>query len=305
MSEPMQWSDLQFFLAVCERGSIGAAAQALHVNHSTVLRRLAALERSLSVRLFDRQPRGYVLTGHGHELAAGVAGIGDQLDAAQRRVSGADLALEGSVRVTAPDTLVQPLLLPLFAEFRARHPDVRLELVAGSSFLNLSRREADVAVRGSNQPPEHLVGRRVGTLRTALYASRAYLRGRGGKAARESHRWIGHEPALAHLQSARWMRKNVPDAHVALRVDSLVTMADAVAAGLGVAWLLTPLAEARKLQQLEPPPEAFDTRVWVLTHPDLKRVARIKALTDFLHERLSADPRLALQPGAPTSPPSR
>lgn len=293
MAEPLEWSDLQYFLAVCERGSIGAAAQALRVNHSTVLRRIASLERRLSVRLFDRLPRGYVLTGHGHELAAGMAGIAEQLDSAQRQVTGADLALSGTIRLTAPDTLMQQLLLPLLAEFRAQHPQVRLELVANNSFLNLTRREADVAVRGSNKPPENLVGRRAGRIQTALYASPAYLKRVKSRSAAADRWWIGHEPSLWHLQSAQWMRKHVPAERIVLRVDSLVTMAEAVAAGLGVAWLLCPLGEARGLKRLEPPRPEFDTQVWVLTHPDLKRVARIKALTDFLHERLSADARLA------------
>ena len=152
----MNWDDVQVFLGVCRAGSISGAARQLAVNHSTVLSRIANLERTLSVRLFDRLPRGYSLTAHGHELAASVAGVPEQLDAAQRRLTGADLALSGTIRVTAPDTLGQELLLPLFAQFQAMHPQVRLELVTGSTFLNLTQREADVAVRGSNQPPEKL-----------------------------------------------------------------------------------------------------------------------------------------------------
>lgn len=294
MVEPLQWSDLQYFLAVVERGSIGAAAQALQVNHSTVLRRIANLERTLCVRLFDRLPRGYALTAQGHELAASVAGVPGQLDAAQRRVTGADLALSGTIRVTAPDTLGQELLLPLLAQFQARHPQVRLELVAGSAFLNLTQREADVAVRGSNKPPDNLVGRRVGVIQTALYASRAYLKTLDARHTEADYRWVGHDSALAHLQSAKWIAKNVAPERIVLRVDSLVAMAQAVAAGFGVGWLLCPLGDSRAgLEQLKPPPTDLDTQVWVLTHPDLRRVARIKALTDFLHERLSADPRLA------------
>jgi DNA-binding transcriptional LysR family regulator len=295
MAEPLEWSDLQYFLAVVERGSIGAAAQALQVNHSTVLRRIGNLERTLAVRLFDRLPRGYALTARGHELAASIQGVPEQLDAAQRRVTGADLALEGSIRITAPDALVHGLLLPLLAEFQARHPRVRLELVAGGAFLNLTQREADVAVRGSNKPPENLVGRRAGTLRTAPYASRAYLKTLGPRHTEADWRWVGHDAALAHLQSAKWIGKHVAPERVVLRVDSLVAMADAVAAGFGVGWLLCVLGDARAgLRQLRPPAPELDTQLWVLTHPDLRRVARIKALTDFLHERLAADPRLAM-----------
>jgi DNA-binding transcriptional LysR family regulator len=293
MSEPLEWSDLQYFLAVCERGSVAGAAQALQVNHSTVLRRLASLERGLAVRLFDRLPRGYTLTAHGHELAAGLDGVGERVEAAQRRVTGADLALGGTIRLTAPDVLIRHLLLPLLAEFRLRHPQLQLELVANDDFLNLTQREADVAVRGSNRPPDTLVGRRAGRLQTALYAAQAYLETLPPPYAQADYRWVGHDAPLAHLQSAQWMRRHVAAERVVLRVDRLATMGDAVAAGVGVGWLLCPLGDALGLQRLQPPPAEFDSELWVLTHPDLRRVARIKVLTDFLYERLSADARLA------------
>lgn len=296
MARSLEWSDLQFFVAVCERGSIGAAAQALGVNHSTVLRRIANLEATLDVRLFDRLPRGYALTTHGQELAASVTGVQEQLDAAQRRVTGADLALSGVIRLTAPDTLVQGLLLPMLAEFQAMHPALQLEIVGNNQFLNLTQREADVAVRGSNSPPENLVGRRVGNIRTALYASRGYLASLGAGQGEDDWRWVGHDASLAHLQSAKWMQMNVAPARVALRVTSLVAMTEAVIAGFGVGWLLCPLGDpVPELVRLREPPPDLDTQIWVLTHPDLKRVARVRALTDFLYERLSTDPRLAHQ----------
>lgn len=294
MPTPLEWSDLQFFVAVCERGSVGAAAKALGVNHSTVLRRIANLERTLDVRLFDRLPSGYALTEQGRTLEAGVAGVQDQLDAAQRQITGSDLALGGTIRLTAPDTLSQAFLFPLLAEFQAAHPAVRLELIAGNNFLNLTQREADVAVRGSNHPPENLVGRRAGVIQTALYGSREYLKSLGRKHATADYHWVGHDPALSHLLSAKWMAKHVAPERVVFRVDSLVSMANAVAAGFGVGWLLCPLGDAREeLQRIQVPRADLDTQIWVLTHPDLKRVARIKALTDFLYERLSSDGRLA------------
>ena len=297
MSRKVEWSDLQFFVAVCERGSIGGAAQALGVNHSTVLRRVANLESTLGVRLFDRLPRGYALTVHGQELATAITGVQEQLDAAQRRVTGADLALSGLIRLTAPDTLLKSLLLPMLAEFQRDHPQVQLEIVSNNQFLNLTQREADVAVRGSNSPPENLVGRRVGHIQTALYAARTYLDGLGPDHEQADWRWVGHDASLAHLESAQWMRKHVAPGQVGIRLTSLVAMADAVAAGFGVSWLLCPLGDALPgLVRLREPPRDLDTQVWVLTHPNLKRVARIRALTDFLFHRLSNDPRLAHSP---------
>ncbi len=291
MPRRLQWSDLQVFLAVHERGSIGAAAQALGINHSTVLRRIGRLEETLQVRLFDRLPSGYALTARGSAFVAGIGSVAEQIGHAERQVTGDDLQLAGSVRLTAPDVFL-PLLLDPLREFQQRHPALRIELVEGNAFLNLSRHEADLAVRGSSRPPDNLIARPVGTLQTALYA----LAGRftDSELADESAwRWIGHTEALAHLDSARWIERQVPPEQVVLRVDSLAALTAAVAAGLGVGWLLRPLAAMHpQLVELRPAPAGFDTRVWVLCHPELRRVARIKALADALVSALAADPRL-------------
>ncbi|GAA4863044.1 LysR family transcriptional regulator [Luteimonas vadosa] len=293
MAKPIHWDDLQYFLAVCEHGSLGAAARALGVNHSTVLRRIGSLEATLGVRLFDRLPAGYTLTAQGHALASEMSGVPEQVDAAQRRVVGGDLELKGSIRLTAPDVVMQSMLLPALARFRRMHPQLELELVVNSSLLNLTRREADVAVRGSNEPPPTLVGRRVGKVRVGLYASRDYLDSLGPSPSEADYQWVCLDETYAHMASAKWVREHVPPERIALKVNHLPTLADAVAAGLGVGWLLCPLGETRKdLVCLREPLPEMDTQVWVLTHRDLRRVARIRALTDLLYEHLSQDPRL-------------
>ena len=290
---PLHWDDLQYFLAICRKGTIGGAAKWLGVNHSTVLRRIASLEDALDLRLFDRLPSGYVLTAQGHELSADLAGIAEQIEATQRRLSGGDVAIQGVIRLTSTDTLIQGLLMPYLTEFQARHPQVQIQIVVNNSFLNLTQREADVAVRGSNRPPENLIGRRAGTIETALYASRDYIKSLGKRHTEDDYRWIALDESLAHLESAKWMRQHVPADRIAMRFDNLVGMVDAVAAGIGVGMLLCPLADRRpELVQLKEPMRQMDTQIWVLTHPDLKQVARIRALTDFLYERLSADTRL-------------
>jgi len=293
VSEIPSWDDLQYFLAVCRHSTIGGAARWLGVNHSTVLRRIASLEQALDQRLFDRLPSGYALTEHGHELAASLAGIAEQIETAQRRIAGGDLAIQGVIRLTSTDTLVHGLLMPYLAEFHARHPAVQLQIVINNSFLNLTQREADVAVRGSNRPPENLIGRRAGVIETALYASRGYLKSLGKSRGYEDYHWIAPDESLAHLESAKWMRQHVRPDRIVMRVDNLVGLVDAVAAGIGVGLLLCPLADRRReLVRIEEPMRQMDTQIWVLTHPDLKRVARIRALTDFLYERLSSDKQL-------------
>lgn len=298
MTPPASWDDLQYFLAVVEHGSLGAAARALGVNHSTVLRRLASLERVLEVRLFDRLPAGYVPTATGRALAAQLADVGARIEDSQRRVRGGDLVLDGPVRLTAPDALTGSLLMPHLAGFHALHPRVQVQLVVNDSFLSLTQREADLAVRGANAAPENLIARPVGRVRTALYASRAYLDAHGRDPAAAHHAWVAPDETLAHLASARWLARHAPAARLVFRCDHLPGLVDAVVAGLGLGLLLCHLADARpELERLSDPIPELDTPLWLLSHPALRHVARVRALADHLVQRLRADPRLDADAG--------
>jgi DNA-binding transcriptional LysR family regulator len=283
------WSDLQTFLQVQARGSVSAAARALGVNHSTVLRRLDSLEQALALRLFERLPSGYVATAAGEQLAAQLAGVQEQVESATRRLAGSDLEIAGTIRLTSTDTLFRSVLMPGLREFQGLHPRLQLQLVMNNSFMSLSKREADIAVRGSLHPPEHLVGRRAGSIQTAPYAARAYLENHAQPARWQDHRWIGPDESLAHLEQAKWLAANIDDARVAVRIDSLAGMLDCALQGMGAAMLLCPLADQHPglVRLAEPLPE-LDTPVWILTHPDLKKLARIKALTTFLYHYLGA-----------------
>ncbi|HEY9104155.1 LysR family transcriptional regulator [Chitinimonas sp.] len=289
----MDWDDLRCFLAVQQGGSVSAAARQLAVNHSTVLRRLGRLEAVLAVRLFDRRNSGYLITPAGEALASELAGLGEQIETAQRRLMGQDRAIRGTIRLTSTDTLFASLLTPLLAEFRALYPEVTLELVMSNHFMRLTRREADVAVRGTNQPPDQLLGRCAGRIRTAPYASRSYLDSLPLGASWQDGSWVAPDEALGHLAQARWLAKAIPAAQVVARSDSLVGMLQCVRAGMGTAMLLCPLADDYpELVQLAPASPELDTEIWILAHPDMRQVARVGVLTQFLHSRLSADPRL-------------
>jgi DNA-binding transcriptional LysR family regulator len=283
----LDWDDLRAFLAVSERGSVSGAAKFLNVNHSTVLRRLASLEKRLGARLFDRLPRGYELTAQGEELRNRLHGVSEQIDAAQRSLSGRDLGVAGAIRITTTDTLIHGLLMPHLAEFRALNPAIQMEIVINNTFLNLTRREADIAVRPSNTVPENLVGRRVGCLRTAIYASKKYLKENGGKKEWAAHVWVAPDEALSYLAQAKWMRDNIPADRIVVRIDSLLEMVAAVRDGMGLGLLLCILADDESdIVPLSEPIDELETDLWILTHPALKGVARIKALSDFLYARL-------------------
>ncbi len=281
------WDDLRFFLAVADAGSLARAARALGVTHSTVLRRLAALEARLEARLFERFQSGYTLTAAGEALRGRLAEPASAIESAQRELKGLDAVLSGTIRLTTTDTLVRGLLLPALASFRRLHPGIALQVVIDNAFLNLTRREADVAVRPSNHPPENLVGREIGLIQTAIYGARRYLRrakqARIGPTQWERHDWVALDESLDHLAQAKWVRARIPPGRIVLRVDSLASLADAVREGHGVGMLLCMLGDReRDLVRLAPPHPDLDTQVWVLTHPALRRVQRIRALTAHL-----------------------
>jgi DNA-binding transcriptional LysR family regulator len=288
------WDHLRYFLALSERRSVSGAARFLNVNHSTVLRRVSSLEKKLGVRLFDRLPTGYVTTAAGEELRNELRGVKDRIEAAQRNLSGRDLGLTGAIHVTTTDTLLRGLLMPYLAEFRALHPGIQMQLVITNTFLALTKREADIAIRPANQVPESLVGRRVGRIRTAIYASDAYLRRHPEKRPWAKHDWVAPGKGLSHLRQAGWLKQHVPDERIAMRVDSLIGMVDAVRHGVGLGMLLCLLADDDKnLVRLAEPAELLDTDLWILIHRDVRRVARIKALSMFLYERLCGSDKLA------------
>lgn len=290
----LDWGHVQYFLAVAESGSIQKAAQRLGVNHSTVLRRIAALEQQLGSRLFDRLPGGYALTSAGNQLAEHLDGMTEQLEGAERQVRGLDTALRGAVRVTSSDIVVEGLLMPLLAQFRRRHPQVQVQLVMNYGFAALSRSEADVAVRGADEAPPHLVAQRVGHVESVLCASPQYLRALGRELPLEQHRWVVVDESLAFAMFDQWFRERVAPERVAARVDSLVGVADAVAQGLGVGFVPRPLVAARPdLVPLGPPEPRLHKPIWVLMHPDVQHTARARALYRFLVESLLADPHLA------------
>ena len=295
----MDWTDLHYFLVVAHTGAISRAARELKVNHSTILRRLDALERSLGVRLFDRQASGYTLTPAGERLSEQLGSMREQVESAERQLAGADTALRGTIRLTTTDTLVHGLLLPHLNAFNAQHPGIELQVVVNNAVLNLTKREADIAVRGSNTPPENLIGRYVGSIQTAPYVSRSVLntmlkQQKGKRRPRLAEfEWVGTDESLDHLPQSRWLAKAIPPERVRLRLDTLMGMFHAVRQGAGAAMLLCPLGDSdASLVRLAPPTPEMDGQIWVLTHPDLKKVARIRAISEFLYERLSKDSKL-------------
>jgi DNA-binding transcriptional LysR family regulator len=264
------------------------AARSLALNHSTVFRRLGALEAQIGVRLFERFRDGYTATAAGEEVIALAGRIDADVTAIERRLAGQDLRPSGLVRVTTTDTMVD-VLMPMLASFHSAHPEIALELAASNAIFNLSRRDADVAVRPAVEPPELLVGRRVATIAFALFASTDYLKRRPVRLPLEQHDWAAPDDTLAHLNVAQWINATIPPERIVLRTGSLVTLQAAVRAGMGMAPLPCYLGDTdATLRRIGPAMAEFDAGLWLLTHPDLRRVARIRAFMDFMAPALAA-----------------
>ncbi len=278
------WDDLRFFLAVARHGSVTAAAARLGVNHSTVSRRISAYESKLGVRLLDRLPSGYALTAEGDDMLNTALKIESDFSALNRRLQARDSRMCGNLSITVPQLLVEPLLIPALASFQLQYPDVKVDLIISNDVLSLSRREADIALRVTDKPPENLIGRRLTRYATAIYASEAYLKRHVTSASRirdaRQHSWIGQHKETA---SYKWARKHYPSSEIVCTVNSKLARFDAVNAGIGMALLPCFLADSEKnLQRIYPRETRPESDIWILTHPDLRHTARVSAFTELL-----------------------
>jgi DNA-binding transcriptional LysR family regulator len=252
------------------------------VNHTTVLRRVSAFEKQLGIRLFERLPTGHVLTAGGEELIAAARHIDDTVTTVARKLAGKDLRLSGTVRVTTTDTLMASILPVILAKFRTAHPGICIEVALSNVMFNLTKRDADVAIRPANDPPETLVGRRVAKIAFAIYASPRYLAKRRKVDDLAAHQWVGPDDSLADTAVAQWMRSQLPDSEISLRVDSLLGMRQAAQAGLGLAALPCFLGDTSPgLVCVHRPIASMQTTLWILTHEDLRHTARIRAFIEF------------------------
>jgi DNA-binding transcriptional LysR family regulator len=286
MHSALEWDDLRYVLAVGRSGSLSGAARTLRVNHSTVFRRIGAIEQKLGVRLFDRRRDGYVPTAPGEAAVRMAEQLETDVVALERRLAGQDLRPSGTVRVTTTDTLID-VLVPLCADFRRLYPEITVDLVTGNEMLNLSRRDADIAVRPSMDPPESLHGRRIATIAFAPYASQQYLASVGGVGLERIHQWIGLDDLLSHLSTHRWLRENISADRIAFRSSAFLAARSAAVAGMGAAILPCYLADGvGGLVRIADPIPEVGTDLWLLVHDDLRRTARVRALLDFLAAEL-------------------
>lgn len=286
----LAWSDFETVLAVANAGSLSGASRALGVSHATVFRRLGDIEQRLGVILFERSRTGYRPTLAGEELADTGRIMDEAALAAERKVAGRDLEPSGEIWTTTTDSLLMGLLAPLFTQFRDKYPGILLDVAVSNQLFNLTRREADVAIRPSNRPPENLIGRPLTTIGQAVYAHRSFGLTPGAPIdTLASQPWIGAGPRLQDSAVDQWMENNGLKQACVYRVDTLVSIFSAIRSRMGLAVLPCYLAdEDPDIIQLTDPIPELEYGLWFLMHPDLRGVVRIHALMDFLTEAVRA-----------------
>lgn len=287
------WDDLRFFLSVARHGKLSAAADELEVNHSTVFRRIAALEDRLGTRLFDRHANGHELTSAGEEMREVATRVEEEVLNLDRAVLGRDHQLAGLVRVTTAD--IGSAFAAYFHGFLAAYPGVELELVIDNRMLSLTRREADVAIRPGKRPTSEpdVVARHIGKVRFGVYAAPSYVARAGTPtthAELSQHDIVTADHTLAHMPSARWLAEHAQGARVRVRANSVSSQLAAVRSGIGIGALPCIAAgDEPGLVRLFSSEAMPSHDLWLLYHGDLRQTCRVRAFIDYIAEAVSAD----------------
>ncbi|MEM9062952.1 MAG: LysR family transcriptional regulator [Pseudomonadota bacterium] len=278
--QKLDWSDVPYILSVCEAGSLAGAARRMGVNHSTVYRRVEGLEERLGVRLFERQSHGYVMTPAGELFYQRAIVLCDGMNGIEMALAGQDLRLEGELTVTTTDSLLYHLTPTLLA-FQEAHPNVALRLLSDARPLDLMRRDADIALRPTQNPPEHWVGRKLMPISCAVYARKDHWSTAEG-AEPDQQRWVMLDEDLYQSPMSKLTNARKPDEARVTVVNTVMGVFDMVRSGLGVAALPCYLGDNDpQLLRVCEPDDAFTWDLWLLAHPDVRRSARVQAFFKF------------------------
>lgn len=296
--ERFDWDDLRFFLAVARSGRLTAAARRLGADHATVSRRITSLEESLKAKLFERRPQGYALTGHGEQLLAKAESMETEALAIQSEIGGADMALSGTVRIGAPDGFGSTFLASRFAGLAKSYPGLELQLIAMPRLLSLSKREADVAITLAPPKEGKVVARKLCDYRLGLYAAQDYLDANPPITAAEDlfgHRIVGYIDDLIFTPELDYLDEVAKGLRAHIQSSSVLAQMNAVAAGAGIGVIHHFMAvDEPRLVPVLPESVSITRSFWLLVHADLKDVARVRAVVDFIVRESKANRALLM-----------
>jgi len=286
------WNDLRYFLAVADTGSTLAASRALKVSQTTVARRVSALEKALSLHVFDRQQSGYVLTPVGEALVNRARAVKTATEDFADTADGLKRDISGTVRLTAIEIYVVTLLPEVLRDLRTTYPSILIEVDASDSVRDLASGAADIALRHeSASSGSGLVGRRIAPNPWTLYCSRSYEQAHGRpRRAKDlvNHPFIGGGGAHVWPKYNAWLQRNGLEGAVTMHYGSPTGLLSAIRSGLGLAVLPSFIADRDpELVRCLPPAKGDDSAIWLLTHERLRHTPRIRAVLDFLAQRLT------------------
>jgi DNA-binding transcriptional LysR family regulator len=286
MQYQMTATEIEVLLCLTRTGTLAEAGARLGVDGSTVFRTVQRIEKGLGQRLFERGRSGYQATDLALQLAQHAERIESELEAARSLVHNPGGEVAGNVRITTTDSILHGLLLHPLQQLAELHPALHFEINTGNELRSLTKRDADIALRMTNRPPEHLVGKNVGAIRSALFTGTRH-------ALPEDPllwRWIGLDEVLPDHPTVRWRKDAFAKATPYYFVNSLVTMMEMIDAGLGVGVLPLFLASTRaSLRPIMAMPEPYVAPLWLLTHPESRHLRRISTVFQFLSTRLLVD----------------
>jgi DNA-binding transcriptional LysR family regulator len=285
-TEPLDWDGLRYFRALAAARTLTGAAQRLRVQHTTVARRIDQLEHTLGARLFLRNPRGYVLTSVGETLLESVEAINARIDDVARLAGGEDLELAGPVRVATADLLATHVVVPALRSLIESMPQLDLAVVSDTRLHELSRREADLAVRLGQSSEAHLVIKHLGRVGFGIYAKRGTTK--RGKLAKAS--FVGFDDSVGPQPHDNWLATNAPEARVVFRANRQHTLVEAVRQGVGVGILPCVAADGdAALVRVLGPSEVFSRELYLVMHPDIRHTRRVRAVIDSIERFVSAE----------------
>ena len=286
------WNDLRSFLAIARSGRLTAAAQRLQVDHTTLSRRIAALEHALQAKLFDRSPSGYTLTEAGRRLLPTAEEMERLALAAQEAVGGTAALVEGTVRIGAPEGFGSYFLAPRIAALKALHPGLLIQLVAQTAVFSLSRRDADIAIAVSRPPAGRLIVSKLTDYDLGLYAAPAYLDAHSSirsAADLSAHCFVSYIGELLHFPELDFLQHVAPGGATSVESSNLLAQLRATLAGAGLCVLPAFLAgEEKGLVRVLAGEVSLTRSLWLTVHQDLAELARVKAVARFIREEVAA-----------------
>jgi len=280
----VDWNDLKYLLALKREGTLAGAARALSVDHSTVSRRLAALEDAIGTQLLRRTPEGLCFTEAGNAAAASAEAMDASASGLLSKLAGADDRDAGVVRLTCAEGII-PFLVTELKELRVAHPELRVELLPSTAVLDLQRREADIAVRMFRPTQAALVARFVGKLGWSLYANEAYVGRRGllqSLGDLSGHDVVGYHAELKAGFGPRWLDEHAGSATVVMRCDSVRGAVLAIGQGVGIGTIPCYLAAGDPSLRRLTPEVTANAEMYLVTAPDVQDLKRVRLVLELL-----------------------